>query len=613
MRRFRVVMAVGMLVAASLAADVAPARGLSSPAHPWLTLDHAIGSQPWSGGAAAFDLEGMAFLPYDNQIVVADDSADRLYFVNRATGALVRTISQAAFAGALPLSGTGGAAGTGRADAFRGVAYDVNADSLYVFSGACCGTSPFLPAAFRLKRDAGGAFQVESYQPLPEGTDAVAAGILTGHGMYIGRGTRIRHYSYATNAIGADIQLTGTGTALLGMTFPDASTMVVTNDANQIIKVSTTTWTAVPGWTLDAATLGVSQARSLAIFGDQFMIADGGDTRPAGDPLKYAIFLANLGEAPGVAAVFTPTVTRGPAPLAVWFVDHSIGATTHSWSFGDGTGSNDASPAHLYTAAGNYSARLTVTGPRGTASTAVTINVLPATARTGGYTLDGWGGLHPFAIGTGSLPPMPTGVAYWRGWDIARGAALRFDGTGGYTLDGWGALHPFAAGGPAPPAATGGPSWKGWDAARGVALMPNGQGGYIVDLYGAIHGFRVGSSALPPAVTGGPRWPGNDVARGITVLPDGTGGYVVDYVGALHPFGIGGHAAPPNVPSAWRATGSRQAQGVAVLDGGRGGYTVEGTGVIHRFTTTTQSPAVSGAASWPTWDIARDIVVLAAS
>ena len=591
-----------------------PASALSDPAHPWLALDRTIGSQPWGGaGASAFDLEGMAFLAFDDQIVVADDSADRVYFVNRTTGALVQTITQSAFAGALPLSGVGGAAGVGRADAFRAVAYDPSADSIYVFSGACCGTAPFEPAAFRLKRDAGGAFQVESYQALPEGTDAVAAGIRPGHGLYIGRGTRIRHYSYATNTIGADIQLTGTGTALLGMAFTDASTLVVTNSANQLIKVSTANWTAQPGWTLDLGAIGVVQGRSLAIFGDEFMIADGGDTRPPGDPLKYAIFVANLGEAPPIAAVFTPSATSGVAPLGVWFVDHSINATDYLWDFGDGTTATGAGAAHIYAFAGTFTARLTVTGPTGRSSATAVINVAPANHRSGGYTLDAFGGFHPFGVGTGQAPPAPRNAATWPGWDIARGAALRFDGTGGYTLDGFGGLHPFGAGATPPPSATGGPYWSGWDAARGVALMPNGQGGYIVDLFGGIHRFRVGTSKRPPAITGGPYWSGQDVARGIAILPDGTGGYVVDSRGALHPFGIGTQAAPPAPTNVWIGTSRRFAQGVAVLGGGRGGYTVEGNGVIHRFTTTRQSPAVTGSATWTDSSPARDIVVLAAT
>jgi len=615
--RFVIALAAVSLAAVGIVGNAGspPAGALSNPVAPWLTLDRTIGSQPWAGGGiSAFDIEGIAYLPLENQIVVADDSSDRIYFVDHATGALVRTIPQSAFSGALPLGAASPTAGIGRADAFRAVIYDPSADSLYVFSGNCCGAvGPYQPTAFRLKRDASNAFQVESYQPLPEGTDAVAGGVLPGHGLYIGRGTRIRHYAYQSNVVGADIQLTGTGTSILGMSFPDPSTMVVTNSANQIMTVSTATWTA-SGWTLDAGALGVLQARSLAIIGDEFIVADGSDTRPANDPLKYALFIAHFGEAPPLAALVSPTATTGPAPLGVWFINHSIGATAYSWDFGDTTGSTDASPAHIYDTPGVYVARLRVTGPAGAARTAIRITAAPTNGRTGGYTLDGFGGLHEFAAGTGAIPPRARNVSAWPGWDIARGVALRYDGTGGYTLDGFGGLHPFGIGtATLPPVTHDGPYWPGWDAARGLALTPNNQGGYIVDLSGGIHRFRIGSGALPPRVNGSPYWSGVDYARGISLLPDGTGGYVVDRLGGLHPFGVGSHAPPAMPTGVWVGNDRRPAQGVAALAGGAGGYVVEGTGVIHRFTGVKQAPAVTGAASWPNWDIARDIAVFAAT
>ena len=85
--------------------------------------------------------------------------------------------------------------------------------------------------------------------------------------------------------------------------------------------------------------------------------------------------------------------------------------------------------------------------------------------------LDGWGGLHPFAIGNHPTPPAAS-AGYWNGWDIARGVSIMPDGTGGYVLDGFGGLHPFAIGNhPLPPATSAG-YWNGWDIARGTALVP---------------------------------------------------------------------------------------------------------------------------------------------
>lgn len=62
---------------------------------------------------------------------------------------------------------------------------------------------------------------------------------------------------------------------------------------------------------------------------------------------------------PPVAA-FTPTkncVDRG----SVTFTDHSLGADTWTWNFGDGAVSSEKSPIHNYTASGVYSVSLTVT------------------------------------------------------------------------------------------------------------------------------------------------------------------------------------------------------------------------------------------------------------
>jgi PKD repeat protein len=69
---------------------------------------------------------------------------------------------------------------------------------------------------------------------------------------------------------------------------------------------------------------------------------------------------------PAPTAKFTAEPTSGQFPLNVQFTDNSEGdITAWSWDFGDGTGSTEQSPAHTYTAAGNYTVSLTVTGPGG--------------------------------------------------------------------------------------------------------------------------------------------------------------------------------------------------------------------------------------------------------
>src|SRR5689334_12456276 len=86
-----------------------------------------------------------------------------------------------------------------------------------------------------------------------------------------------------------------------------------------------------------------------------------------------------------------------------------------------------------------------------------------ATGMTGGVTLDGYGGLHPF----GGLNLNTNGASNWPNWDIARAAVIRQDGSGGWVLDGWGGVHSF---GIAPAVIT--PAyWKDWDVARDLVVV----------------------------------------------------------------------------------------------------------------------------------------------
>jgi hypothetical protein len=200
---------------------------------------------------------------------------------------------------------------------------------------------------------------------------------------------------------------------------------------------------------------------------------------------------------------------------------------------------------------------------------------------TGGYTVDAWGGVHPF----GAAPRVATS-AYWRGWDIVRGVAVNADGSG-YTLDGFGGLHSF--GGAAVPRA---PYWRGWDIARGVALLPSSKkqspAGYVLDAFGGVHPF-----GGAPAVSVSGYWRGWAIVRGIAVDPGGPGGYVLDAFGGVHPFG---GAPAVSVSGYWR--GWDIARGVALMahrSGSPAGYTVDGKGGVHPFGT---APAVTGVGYW---------------
>jgi subtilisin family serine protease len=76
----------------------------------------------------------------------------------------------------------------------------------------------------------------------------------------------------------------------------------------------------------------------------------------------------NLARALGaaVAVDFSATPSSGPIPLTVSFANRSFGAITNLlWDFGDGSTSTSAAPVHVYTAAGNYQPRLTITSTGG--------------------------------------------------------------------------------------------------------------------------------------------------------------------------------------------------------------------------------------------------------
>jgi hypothetical protein len=145
------------------------------------------------------------------------------------------------------------------------------------------------------------------------------------------------------------------------------------------------------------------------------------------------------------------------------------------------------------------------------------------------------------------MPPPAQGAAYWPGRDIARKVVIFSDGTGGYVLDGFGGIHAFGIDRPAPanPVWTG--YWPGWDIAHDIALIPGTQSGYVMDGYGGLHSFAPPGQPQPPAISGNAYWNGWDIARAIWLLPSSTlsqpQGYVLDGYGGIHPFG--GIAAAP--------------------------------------------------------------------
>lgn len=97
---------------------------------------------------------------------------------------------------------------------------------------------------------------------------------------------------------------------------------------------------------------------------------------------------ANAPDGQPPVVVMSATPVSGVAPLTVNFssagsYDPDGGAIAYSWNFGDGSPvSTAANPSHIYTAAGNYAAVLTVTDVSGAASLAQTLIAVSGTTPT---------------------------------------------------------------------------------------------------------------------------------------------------------------------------------------------------------------------------------------
>jgi len=105
---------------------------------------------------------------------------------------------------------------------------------------------------------------------------------------------------------------------------------------------------------------------------------------------------------PPPVAAFTPnTPISGDVQLTVQFENTSTGnITSYNWNFGDGTGSVEENPAHIFTAADQYTVILTVVGPGGQDTAEITVEVIqPPDAPTASFDIQGESsGNAPFTV-----------------------------------------------------------------------------------------------------------------------------------------------------------------------------------------------------------------------
>lgn len=88
-------------------------------------------------------------------------------------------------------------------------------------------------------------------------------------------------------------------------------------------------------------------------------------TGPGGSDGETKVNYITVNPCTPPTAEFVGSPTSGDYPLNVTFTNQSTGATSYSWTFGDGGTSTAANPSHTYTAAGTYTVSLTATNSCG--------------------------------------------------------------------------------------------------------------------------------------------------------------------------------------------------------------------------------------------------------
>jgi hypothetical protein len=278
------------LVVAVLWVAASAGAALASPS---LQLARTIHTSPFDGSSVSVkDAEGSAYVLRDNSIWLADDNGRAIYEVNASTGAWKRTISGPSFEATLRFGG-GPAAGSNRDRDIESMAYDALTDRLYVFSGKCCDTS-VLPTAFRLSRVSGN-FQLDSYQPLPTGSDFTAsAWSPTDNKVYVGVRKELRTYDFETNVVGPIFRVPNLF-GILGLGFsPNGADLWVARHDAVVSRVDWSSKTLVAGWTFTVSSFGLRDSRAVELINGQLYVLDGYDGRSKGDPLRHALYVFNV-------------------------------------------------------------------------------------------------------------------------------------------------------------------------------------------------------------------------------------------------------------------------------------------------------------------------------
>ncbi|MGB9928861.1 MAG: PGF-pre-PGF domain-containing protein [Methanosarcina sp.] len=127
-------------------------------------------------------------------------------------------------------------------------------------------------------------------------------------------------------------------------------------------------------------------ARNPSIYENKVVWEDWRNADSTGENSDiYMCILPEEGLEPTIPVVnFTSNVTRGYLPLFVKFEDSSEKVKEWNWDFGDGTGSVERNPVHIYSSAGIYTVKLTANNKYGSASKTTKITVMKEHKGNGG-------------------------------------------------------------------------------------------------------------------------------------------------------------------------------------------------------------------------------------
>ncbi len=402
-RRFKRLVVAMAVVGFSVVSGTAHVQA-EIPVYPTLALQQTrmIVNNPMLGSAVTpRDLEGLAYVPQNNSLWMADDNRKALYEIDKDSGLLKSTITQAQLA-ATPRYGASDLAGTNTANDFEGLVYNPQTDQLLAFAGPCCSTG-IRSAVFRLVRS-GNTFVPQSFQPLTAPINDFSGVGYTNGEIRAALGSVIYRYTFDTNTFDAPVTLSQKEGNVVGIDFSDnGNDLWVTTSYNKIRRYNWATNTLYPNHSLLLSTVGVGDGRAVEIINDQLYIADGYDSYGTTSPNKYAVHVYNvLGTAVAPTAAFTATPTSGTSPLNVQFTDTSTGGpTAWSWAFGDGGSSLAQHPSHTYTAPGTYTATLMVGNANGSTIATTTITVTSGgggTAPTAAFTATPPAGVAPLNV-----------------------------------------------------------------------------------------------------------------------------------------------------------------------------------------------------------------------